>query len=86
MCTVAEVAPTTNPARQSHKTLRALAVNISAMDATATSVEISARRSYLSPSGTKTSIPVAMPAKKFLLKKLTICLPDRTTLPRAYHM
>ena len=60
-CTVEAVRPTTKLATLSHTTFGELAVNASATEAATSSVEISRRRSYLSPSGTKISMPVPMP-------------------------
>src|SRR5258706_33842 len=54
--TVDAVAPTAKPATHSHRTFGDIAVNASAMDAATRSVVINLRRSYLSPSGTDTSM------------------------------
>ena len=51
-------------------------MNASAIDAATSSVEISARRSYLSPSGTNTSMPVAMPIC-VSMNTAPICVTDR---------
>jgi hypothetical protein len=55
------MAPTAKQARLSHETLRAPAANASATDSSTSIVEMSDRRSYLSPRGTKNSIPRPVP-------------------------
>jgi hypothetical protein len=60
-CTVAAAPPTKKQARLNHNTFDAVAARAQATASATSSAEIKPRRSYLSPSGTKNSIPRPVP-------------------------